>query len=144
MTLHTASEVIGLLRRLEEETAYFYDRLSGRGRDTETWLGFAKDNRKNVKDVERAYYNVISDALDGTFAFDIEDIGFDLNLGLPESAPYALAVGKASVAEKKIADLYSLATRQSQSLLPDVSRAMKAVGQKRQTRMEKIESLRAG
>jgi hypothetical protein len=141
MTLHTASEVIGLLRRLEEETASFYERLSGLGRDTETWLGLAKDNRKNVKDVQRAYYNVISDALDGTFAFDIEDVGFELDLDLPESAPYALAVGKASVAEKKIADLYSLATKQSQSLLPDVSRAMKTVGQKRQARIERIETL---
>jgi hypothetical protein len=141
MILHTASEVISLIRRLEEETASFYDRLSKQGRDGELWQSYVKDNRQNFKTVERAYYNVISDALDGTFAFDIEDAGLLLDLDWSASQPYRQAIEKAINAEKKIADLYSLAPKQSQSLLPDVSRAMKTIGQKRKTRIDRIEAL---
>ena len=66
MTLNTTSQVISLARKLEEDSAGFYHDLAQRhDKHGETFLAFAKENRKNVVQIERAYYGVITDALEG-------------------------------------------------------------------------------
>ena len=72
MRLHTASEVISLARRLENESADFYEGLCRDADDEGLWRGFALENRRNIAQVERAYYGVISDAIEGGFAFDMD------------------------------------------------------------------------
>jgi hypothetical protein len=136
MKLHTASEVISLTRRLEDETGRFYEKLASAGRNPQPWYDYVKENGQNVKNVERAYNDVISDALEGGFAFDIEADDFELRL--PEPLPLPAVVREAIDIETRLAGLYTIAAQQSQSLLPDVSRAMVVIARKRRTRIESL------
>ena len=73
MILHTASEGITLSKKLENDSAEFYEDLAKRyAKDAETFLSFARDNKKNIVQIERAYYGVITDAIEGCFAFSVE------------------------------------------------------------------------
>ena len=72
MEINTASAAISLAKKLEEDSAKFYEDLSQRypkGKDA--FLSFVTENRKNVVQIERAYYGVITDALEGCFAFNM-------------------------------------------------------------------------
>ena len=71
MKLHTASEVISFVRKLESDSAKFYDTLSQKYvQGSDVFLSFAKENGKNIVQIERSYYGVITDAIEGCFAFD--------------------------------------------------------------------------
>jgi rubrerythrin len=139
MTLHTASEVISLARKLELEAATFYEGLLRFGEAEEVLRGFTAENRRNVAQVERAYYGVISDALEGGFAFDIEE--GDYAIKLPESATLRDGLKAMAEVEGRIAQFYATAAQQSQSLLADVPRVFKAIAQKKKARIEKLESM---
>jgi hypothetical protein len=54
-----------------------------------------RENRKHIAQVEGAYYEVISDAFEGCFAFDIESDDYALETTLSEDAEYPDALGKA-------------------------------------------------
>jgi len=139
MRLHTASEVISLARKLENESAGFYKGLSGKyGKDEAALLSFTGENIKNVSQVERAYYGSISDAIEGGFAFDIEADNYAFEASLADNASYPEAVNKAIEIEKLIAGFYSDAAGQSQSLMADVQRVFKLLARKRAERIEKL------
>jgi len=54
MEINTASALISFVRKLEEESAGFYEELSQRCvRDKDTFLAFTKENGKNIVQVER-------------------------------------------------------------------------------------------
>jgi len=139
MKLHTASEVISLVRTFENETAEFYDQLCRFGKHEEDLRVFARENRRNVVQVQLAYNNVISDALEGGFAFDIDAEEFGLEI--PQASSFPQAFEGVVRMETTLARLYSTAAAQSESLLPDVSCAMKTIARKRQARIEKLRSL---
>ena len=136
MRLHTASEVISLIRTLENNNAEFYERLCQLGKHEEELCGFTRENRRNIVLVQQAYNNVISDALEGGFAFDINANDFSLNL--PEVVNFQEAIKGAVEMETTFTHLYSTAAEQSKSLLPDVSRVFSVIARKRQARMEKL------
>jgi rubrerythrin len=140
LKLHTASEVISLARRLENESADFYERIGHLRRDEDVWHGFALENRRNVTQVDRAYYGVISDALEGGFAFDIDAGDFEPDISAAEAASYESAVEQTVRAEELIARFYSTAAAQSQSLLADIPRLFKTIAQKRTARIQLIRS----
>ncbi|MFC1916278.1 hypothetical protein ACFLW4_06290 [Chloroflexota bacterium] len=141
MKLNTASEVISFARELEEDSAKFYDDLAQRyAKDGETWLSFAKENKKNIVQIERAYYGVITDALEGCFAFDINRDEYAFQAELPEKASYAEALGRAIEMEKKIKKFYLDAAEQSKSLMADVPRALAMIARKRDSRIATYES----
>ena len=84
VNLHTASETISFARRLENESAELYRELSRRyAADGDVFLAFATENGKNVVQFERAYYGVISDAIEGAFAFDIDPDEYTLRRHWP-------------------------------------------------------------
>ena len=73
MKLQTASSVISFARELEDDSAKLYQELAQRyPQNEDTFLAFVKENKKYVAQTERAYYGVISDALEGCFAFDLD------------------------------------------------------------------------
>jgi hypothetical protein len=145
MVLHTASEVITLSRELENGSAGFYEGLARQyARAAGSFLSFAAENRKNITQIERAYYGVISDALEGCFAFNIEADDYALKTAIPASAGYADALKRAIEMEKKIAAFYSEAAGQSKSLMADVPRAFTLVGRKRENRLAQLGSLLEG
>lgn len=139
----TASSVISFVVKLEEDSATFYDELSRRWPSAgETLVSFSKQNRKNKAVVQRAYYGVISDALEGCFAFtdlDTEDYLIDTILSPDES--YMDSLQKAIEIEKRIIAFYIDAARPAKSLLADVPRAFERIASKRNERILKLNEL---
>lgn len=142
MKLQTASSVISFTRRLEEQSARFYEGLSKRYAEGEDiFLSFAQENKKNVVQIERAYYGVITDAIEGCFAFDMESDAYALETTLAESVSYADARHKAIEIEEKIGGFYSDAAEQSKSLMADIPRVFALIARKRGDRVAKLRSL---
>jgi hypothetical protein len=142
MKLNTASELISFTKKLEEDSAEFYKVLSQKFvQDKDVFLSFAKENEKNIVQVERAYYGVITDAIEGCFAFNIDPAEYSLKTELGEKASYSKALNNAIEIEKKIIKFYSDAAEQSKSLMADVPRAFKMVAKKRGNRQSTLKSL---
>ncbi len=143
MELNTASSVISFARELEEESARFYESLSSQyPGDEETFLDFAKENRKFIKQFENAYYSVISDAIEGCFAFAINPDTYKLNNKPVAGADISEAIRRALEIEDSLVRFYNDAAEQSKSLLADVPRAFTLIAKKRSGRKQTLESIR--
>jgi len=145
MEINTASAAISFARKLEEDSAKFYEDLSQRypkGKDV--LLTFAKENKKNVVQIERAYYGVITDAIEGCFAFNLNPGEYTLKTELAEEASFSEALDKAVEIEEKMIKFYSDAAEQSKSLMADVPRAFTLTARKREGRESKLRSLLGG
>lgn len=148
MKLHTASEVISFVKQLENESAKFYQDLSRRyaeGKDPLSFaylgkdcLSFARENEKNIAQIERAYHGAITDAIEGCFAFDINPDEYMFQTALAEKATFIDALDKAVEIEEKVIKFYSDASEQSKSLLADVSRAFTMIAKKRNSRLTQL------
>lgn len=142
MILHTCSETISFAKELENKSAKFYEELSQKyAKDKDVFLSFAKENRKYVVQIERAYYGVITDAIEGCFAFDIEPEAYAIETTLAKAASYSDALAKAIELEEKIGKFYSDAAEQSKSLMADVPRVFVLTAKKRNNRVAKLRSL---
>ena len=142
MALNTASEVISFARKLEETGAQFYEELARLyDNDTETLLSFAGMNRKSIIQIERTYYGVISDALEGGFAFEIEEDLYTLPAEPPGKTGYREGLNRAVEIERKIKRFYEDAAGQSKPLMADVPRAFSLAARKRESRIATLESL---
>jgi len=141
MKLHTASETVSFVKELEEKSAQFYEDLAQRYPNNEdVFLAYAKENRKYSTQIQRAYYSVITDAIEGGYAFDLEADDHTLDTELPEQASYSAAVDKAVEIEEKMIRFYTVAAEQSMSLMADVPRNFKIVARKRQKRIQQLQS----
>lgn len=142
MILHTASEGISFAKKLENDSASFYEALAQRYTgDAETFLSFAKENKKFITQIERAYYGVITDAIEGAFAFNIDTDNYTFEITMPDRVNYAAVLEKALEIEGKIITLYNDAAEQSKSLMADVPRTFKLVVKKRELRKPKLMEL---
>jgi len=142
MTLQTASEVISFAKKLEEDCAKFYENLAQRyTNDREALLSFANENRRNIVLIERAYYGVITDAIEGCFSFQINANKYMFETKLAENASYNAALNKAVEMEEKIIKFYSDAAEQSKSLMADIPRTFAMIAKKRNIRSSKLKSL---
>lgn len=145
MRLNTCSSVISLAKELENESARFYEGLSQRYvNDADIFLSFAGENKKNITQVERAYYGVISDAIEGCFAFDLDPGEYKLETKLAAKASYTDTLNKAIEMERKLIRFYSDAAEQSQSLMADLPQAFRQVSKKREGRQPKLQALLSG
>jgi rubrerythrin len=142
MILHTASEGITFAKKLENDSAKFYEELSGQNtKDAGVFLSFAQENKKNIVQVERAYYGVITDAIEGCFAFNINPDEYNLKTAVEKGSDYPGILGRALEIEKTIIKFYTDAAEQSKSLMADVPRAFMLIARKRGSRLEKLDSL---
>jgi rubrerythrin len=142
MKLHTASETISFAKELENKSAKFYEDLRQRyARDEDVFRLFAEENKKNTIQAERAYYGVITDAIEGCFAFDVETDEYAFEAGLAEKSSYSDALSQAIVIEEKMIKFYSDAAEQSSSLMADVPRAFRMIAKKRKNREVKLKEL---
>lgn len=142
MKLQTASAIISFAKNLEDESAKFYQDLAQRyaeGRDI--FLSFAKENGKNVVQIERAYYEVITDAIEGCFAFEIDSGEYEIETSLEDKASYADVLAKAIEIEEKMMRFYEDAAEQSKSLMADVPRAFVRIATKRGERIARLKAL---
>jgi rubrerythrin len=139
MKLNTASQVISFARQLEEEGAGFYESAAERYTgNNDLLLGFARENRKNITRVERAYYSVITDAIEGCFTFDIDPEEYTGKANDLQNLSYNDVIKTAIEMEGKTALFYEKAAEQSKSLLADVPRVLTAIARLRNERREKL------
>jgi len=142
MEINTASAAISFARKLEEDSAKLYEELSKRyPKSEDVFPTFAKENKKNVVQIERAYYGVITDAIEGCFAFNMNPDEYTLKTDLAEETSLSEALDKAVEIEEKIMKFYSDAAEQSKSLMADVPRAFTQIVRKREGRESKLRSL---
>ena len=145
MAISTCSGAISLSKELENESAHFYEELSKKfEKDKDLFLSFAKENAKYVTQIERAYYGVITDAIEGCFAFNLNPEEYELKMAPPGNLAYPEAISKALGMEEKIQKFYQIAAEQSKFLMADVPRAFTLVVKKRNERIEKLKSLQQG
>ena len=106
--------------------------------DEDIFLAFAKENRKNITQVERAYYGVISDALEGCFSFKVDPADYAVEIEMAESTSYSDALDKAVRMERKIIEFYSDAAEQAKLLLADVPRVFTLIARRRNDRIDPV------
>jgi len=142
MILHTASQGVTLAKKLETESAQFYED-SAKRYDTcaEAFHAFAKENRRNVDDIQRTYYGVITDAIESGFCFDLNEDNYALEVEVSRGASLARALTKAVAMEQQIIKFYNDAAEQSRPLMADVPRVFSLIARKRASRLLKLRSL---
>jgi rubrerythrin len=144
MRFNTTSEVISFSRRLEDESAVFYQTLSRRfPQEGSDLSSFVKENKKNITQVERSYHGVITDAIEGCFAFDLDPEEYELEPELLEYTNFPEAIDCAIKIEHKIKSFYESAAEQSKSLMADVPRAFLMVAKKRNERISRLKMLKS-
>jgi hypothetical protein len=142
MILHTASEGVSLARKLETDSAVFYQALAQKyPQATAVFAAMAEENKKNITQIERSYYGVITDAIEGCFAFNLETDHFILETGISSSLNQTEAFHKSLKIEETIIRFYTEAAEQSKPLMADVPRTFALIAKKRILRAEKIKSL---
>ena len=142
MGISTCSGAISLSRELENDSAKFYQELSKRfEQDKDLFLGFAKENTKYFKQIETAYYGVITDAIEGCFAFDLNPEDYQIKATPSTDASYSNALKEALAMEEKILSFYRIAAEQSKHLMADVPRSFTLVAKKRSERLAKLKTL---
>ena len=142
MIIHTASEGITLAKKLENDSARFYEDMATKfTKNAETLQSFARENKKNIAQIERAYYGVITDAIEGGYAFNLDTDKYTLKTEIPAGAGYTDALKQALEVENIISAFYTEAAKQSGGLMADVPRNFLLVAKKRAARIEKLKQL---
>ncbi len=142
MIIHTTSEGITLAKKLENDSAAFYESLAQKfPKDAETFLTFAKENKKNIQQTERVYFGVITDAIEGSYAFNLETDDYAINTTLKSNAGYSDVLKQTCNIEETIIKYYSEAAEQSRPLMADIPRAFDLIARKRRARLDKLASL---
>jgi rubrerythrin len=143
MKLNTTSQVISLARKLEEDGAGYYESLAKlHPEDSDILLSFDRENKKNITRVERAYYSVITDALEGGFTFDINPEAYAIKPNTFHNTAYSNNLNTAIEMEEKTASFYAVAAEQSKSLLADIPRIFSTMARLRDDRRQKLADLR--
>jgi len=142
MRLHTASESITFAKKLENDSANFYEGLAQRyGKDTQTFLSFARENKKYIAQIERTYYEAITDAIEGCFTFDIDPNDYTFKIMILEGVSYIEILNQAVQTENTIMKFYMDIANQSRGLMVDISRVFAMVARKREERSPKLRLL---
>lgn len=145
MRIHTASEGISLAETLENDSARFYEDLAKQyTQDAAIFLTFAEENKKNAVYVQRIYYEVITDAIEGGYCFDLNASDYTFEIQLHPESSYKDVLKKAIEIEDKITKFYLDAARQSKSLMADLPRAFATIAKKREKRLNQLRSLLDG
>jgi hypothetical protein len=142
MEISTCSGAISLTKELENESAKVYQEMAQKfEKDKDLFLAFAKENGKFYSQVERAYYGVITDALEGCFAFHLNPEDYQFKKTLPKDISLSNAVAEALKMEETMLRFCQTAAEQSKHLMADVPRAFSLVAKKRNERISKLKAL---
>lgn len=141
MKLCTTSETISFAKNLEEKSGEFYEALAARHDKAKPLSAYKEENRKYAIQIQRAYQSVITDAIEGCYAFQVEADDYEIDTSLGEGGDFSDAVKKALAVEEKIIDFYNTAADQSMSLMADIPRNFKIIVKKRSKRLDHLKSL---
>jgi len=144
MKLNTASAVISFAKELEENSIKYYENLFQKyTQDKEFFLTFIKENKKNIVLVQRVYYEVITDAIEGCFSFEgLDTDNYTFNTELSIKTSYTEALKNAIEIEEKIQKYYIESAEVSKSLMADIPRIFERIAKKREKRKIQIRLLR--
>jgi len=142
MKLHTASEGIAYAKSLEQDSKAFYELLEERfSESADVFRAFATQNERNWKNTQRAYYGVISDAIEGAYSFDLDADAHAIEANVPDCCSLTEAVDVAVRVEEAIAEFYEEAARQSEGLLADVPRMFRLLTKGHRKRIAELQAL---
>jgi rubrerythrin len=142
MIINTSSGAISFARDLEDKSAKFYKDLAQRfPENKDLFLSFVKENNDYMTQIERAYYGVITDAIEGCFAFNLDLEKYALATDMGANTSDAEALNRALKIEETIIQFYLDGADQSKSLMADVPRAFKFVAKKRSNRQAMLKSM---
>ena len=142
MLINTTSEVISVARQLENDSSAFYAAESARYPNlSEVLSAFSRENLKNIKQIEQTYYGVITDAIEGCFAFNLETGSYILDTSLKNNTDLPLFVAQAIQIEDQIRRFYLEAGGQAKSLMADISRSFMLSAKKRKERLAQLAGL---
>jgi hypothetical protein len=142
MKLTTAAAVIRFSGELEEGSARFYDALMQTYPECrELCAPFIEQNKKFSSDIQRAYYGVISDALEGCFAYEgIDSDDYAIPDSLSDAGGLTGALDAAAAMEGQIIRFYQASYEVSKSLIADVAIVFRKTARKRAERIDRIRS----
>ncbi|MGA2468443.1 MAG: hypothetical protein ABSH06_29380 [Thermodesulfobacteriota bacterium] len=84
---------------------------------------------------------MITDAIEGCFAFDLNPDDYKVKATPSKSATYSNVLKEAVAMEEKIVKFYQIAAEQSKHLMADVPRNFTLVAKKRNERIPKLKAL---
>ncbi|OGN95455.1 MAG: hypothetical protein A2Z77_07020 [Chloroflexi bacterium RBG_13_51_36] len=142
MQLNTSASVMSFAKQLEADSSGFYQEMAQRYPEAAALsLAFARENGKYATMIERAYYGVITDAIEGCFAFTVETDKYVIEKQLAKGLGYADALNQAVNMEQKLISFYTDAAEQSKAFMADVPRTFLIVAKKRKDREDKLRAL---
>jgi rubrerythrin len=142
MQLNTIASVISFAKQLEADSAAFYEKMAEKyPKAKEIFLTFSKENSNYVTMIQRAYYGVITDAIEGCFAFGVETDKYTFEKEPAKELGYTGALNQAIDMEQKLISFYTDAAEQSKAFMADVPRTFLIVVKKRKNREDKLRGL---
>jgi len=143
MKLNTASAVISFAKELEENSIKYYEKFIQKyPKDKEIFLSFIKESKKNIVSVQRVYYEVITDAIEGCFSFEgLDTDNYIFNQKISADASYSNALESAIEMEKKIQKFYLDSAEVSKSLMADIPRAFERIAKERDKHKSHLEKI---
>jgi hypothetical protein len=139
----TASMIVSFSKKLEDETAAFYQQLAGRfAEQGDAFAKAAEDAQKHKTWIVRTYQETISDALEACFCFQGMNLReYDVQTALAADEGLADALQRAVALEEVAISFYLEVAERSQSLLATIPAAFKRVAKKRTARRSQWEAL---
>jgi rubrerythrin len=142
MQLNTSASVISFAKQLEADSAAFYEKMAERyPKGKEIFLTFSKENSNYATMIQRAYYGVITDAIEGCFAFSVETDKYAFDTEAAKETSFTDALNQAIDMEQKLMSFYGDAAEQSKAFMADVPRTFLIVAKKRKGREDKLRTL---
>jgi rubrerythrin len=142
MQLNTSASVISFAKQLEADSAAFYEKMAERyPQAADLFITFSKENNKYATMIQRAYYGVITDAIEGCFAFSVETDKYMFEREPGKELGYIDALNQAIDMEEKLLSFYTDAAEQSKAFMADVPRTFLIVAKKRKNREDKLSAL---
>lgn len=139
MTINTASATVSLARELDNSAASFYRELASKfGPSCASFTAFAAENKKYNDQIERAYYGVITDAIEGCFSFELDPDLYQVDTDVSKIATLDEALLAALRVEEAATRFYKDAAAQGISTMADLGRALILVSRKREERLRKM------
>jgi rubrerythrin len=142
MQLNTSASVISFAKQLEADSAAFYEKMAERHPEAkEVFLAFSRENSNYATIIQRAYYGVITDAIEGCFAFSVETDEYAFKKEPSKEAGLTDALNQAIDMEQKLISFYTDAAEQSKAFMADVPRTFLIVAKKRKGREDRLRTL---
>ena len=145
MELATASAVMNYAEKLEMNSAAYYEAAAARfDQAGDSLRKFVKENEKNVKSNKRAYYSVISDALETSFSFEsLTTEPYEIEPVLVQDGDLSATLKACIEAEGKIQEFYKVAAKKSEPFMADVPAAFRGTARVHTKRKAALEEMLA-